>query len=148
MLNEEWYGHTNGGLNYYTPDFEIVYQAYERENPGMSFGCTSQYGLIYGDKLIVSSKQAVDGGDPLPGGGRLVVADARTLKRLGSIDELMWGDETRSGDGRALCGAGPGRVYMGTHSGIYIVDIESMTILGKVGKIGRASCRERVCQFV
>ncbi len=133
MLNEEWYGHTNGGLNYYTPDFEIVYQAYERENPGMSFGCTSQYGLIYGDKLIVSSKQAVDGGDPLPGGGRLVVADARTLKRLGSIDELMWGDETRSGDGRALCGAGPGRVYMGTHSGIYIVDIESMTILGKVG---------------
>lgn len=133
MLNEEWYGHTNGGMNYYTPDYDVVYQAYERENPGMSFGCTSQFGLIYGDRLIVSSKQAVDGGDPLPGGGRLVVADARTFKRLGSIDDLIWGDETRSGDGRALCGAGPGRIYMGTHSGIYIVDIESMKILGKVG---------------
>ena len=133
MLNEEWYGHTNGGMNYYTPDYEVVYQAYERENPGMSFGCTSQYGLIYGDKLIVSSKQAVDGGDPLPGGGRLVVADARTFRRLGSIDNLIWGDETRSGDGRALCGAGPGRVYMGTHSGIYILDIENIQILGKVG---------------
>ena len=66
MLNEEWYGHTNGGLNWFSPDYDVVYQAYERENPGMSFGCTSQYGIIYDGKLIVSSKQAVDGGDPLP----------------------------------------------------------------------------------
>ncbi|MDE7125063.1 MAG: Ig-like domain-containing protein, partial [Muribaculaceae bacterium] len=43
ILNEEWFGHTNGGLNYITEDGEIIYQAYERENPGMSFGCTSQY---------------------------------------------------------------------------------------------------------
>ncbi|MDE6317305.1 MAG: Ig-like domain-containing protein, partial [Muribaculaceae bacterium] len=66
MLNEEWFGHTNGGLNWFAPDYSVTYQAYERENPGMSFGCTSQYGLIYNDKLIVSSKQAADGGDPLP----------------------------------------------------------------------------------
>lgn len=133
MLNEEWFGHTNGGLNWYSPDYDVVYQAYERENPGMSFGCTSQYGLIYDGKLIVSSKQASDGGDPLPGGGRLVVADATTLKRLGSIDDIMIDGDTRSGDGRALCGAGPGRVYMGTHSGIYIIDINECKILGKVG---------------
>lgn len=133
MLNEEWYGHTNGGLNWYSPDHEVTYQAYERENPGMSFGCTSQYGIIYGGKLIVSSKQASDGGDPLPGGGRLVVADAKTLKYLGSIDDIIVDGETRSGDGRALCGAGKGRVYMGTHQGIYIIDIENFTILGKVG---------------
>ncbi|MDE7335172.1 MAG: DUF4981 domain-containing protein, partial [Muribaculaceae bacterium] len=95
MLNEEWFGHTNGGLNWFSPDYEVTYQAYERENPGMSFGCTSQYGLIYDGKLIVSSKQAADGGDPLPGGGRLVVADAVTLKRLGSIDDIMLPDEPR-----------------------------------------------------
>lgn len=132
MLNEEWYGHTNGGLNWYSPDYEITYQAYERENPGMSFGCTSQYGLIYDGKLIVTSKQAVDAGDPLPGGGRLVVADAATLKRLGSIDDLMVEGETRSGDGRGACGAGPGRVYVGTHSGIYIVDINDVKVIGKI----------------
>ncbi len=132
MLNEEWFGHTNGGLNWFSPDYEVTYQAYERENPGMSFGCTSQYAIIYGGKLIVSSKQAADNGDPLPGGGRLVVADASTLRRLGSIDDIMVEGETRSADGRALCGAGPGRVYMGTSSGIYIIDIDNCSITGKI----------------
>lgn len=132
MLNEEWFGHTNGGLNYFTPDYEVVYQAYERENPGQSFGATSQFGTIYGGKLIVCSKQAVDGGDPLPGGGRLVVADAKTLKRLGSIDDLMFGDETKSNDGRACCGAGAGKIYVGTNKSIYIVDLDKIEIIGMV----------------
>ena len=134
MLNEEWYGHTNGGLNWFSPDYDIVYQAYERENPGMSFGATSQYGIIYDGKLIVCSKQAIDGGDPLPGGGRVVIADASTLKRIGSIDDLMWGTETRSSDGRAAVGAGQGRAYIGSNSGIYIIDTNTAEILGKVGE--------------
>lgn len=134
MLNEEWFGHTNGGLNWYSPEREIVYQAYERENPGMSFGATSQYGIVYDGKLIVCSKQAVDGGDPLPGGGRVVIADAATLKRLGSIDNLMWGSETKSNDGRACVGAGHGKAYVGSNSGIYIIDIEKAEIIGKVGE--------------
>ncbi len=139
MLNEEWFGHTNGGLNWFSPDYEIVYQAYERENPGMSFGCTSQYGIIYDGKLIVSSKQASDGGDPLPGGGRLVVADASTLQRLGSIDDIKLPDETRSADGRALCGAGRGRIYFGTSNGIYIIDTDSYEVLGKITVMGESS---------
>ena len=133
MLNEEWYGHTNGGLNWYSPDYEITYQAYERQNPGMSFGCTSQYGIIYDGKLIVMSKQAADGGDPLPGGGRIVIADAATLNRLGSIDDIMYGDETKSNDGRSVVGAGPGRVYAGTNNGVYVVDTNTFEIIGKVG---------------
>jgi len=132
MLNEEWFTHTNGGLNYYTPDYDVVYQAYERENPGMSFGATSQYGVIYDNKLLVCSKQAVDNGDPLPGGGRFVVADASTLKRIGSIDNLMFGEETKSNDGRAVCGAGTGRAYVGTNSGIYIVDTDNVEVIGKI----------------
>lgn len=132
MLNEEWFGHTNGGLNWYSPEYDIVYQAYERENPGMSFGATSQYGIIYGDRLVVSSKQAVDAGDPLPGGGRFVVADAATLKRIGSIDDIKIEGETKSADGRALCGARPGVVYFGTSNGIYVIDIDEMKILGKI----------------
>ncbi len=139
MLNEEWFGHTNGGLNWYSPDYEVTYQAYERENPGMSFGCTSQYGIIYDGKLIVSSKQAADGGDPLPGGGRLVVADASTLKRMGSIDDIMIEGETRSSDGRGLCGAGPGRVYFGTSNGIYIIDIDNCVVTGKIAVMGENS---------
>lgn len=132
ILNEEWFGHTNGGMNYITPDGEIMYQVYERENPGMSFGCTSQYATIWADKLIAVSKQAVDAGDPLPGGGRIVVADARTLKRQGSVDDLIFGDETKSADGRAVVGATPDKVYVGTSNGIYIVDINAVKVIGKI----------------
>lgn len=132
VLNEEWFGHTNGGMNYITPEGEMMYQVYERENPGMSFGCTSQYAAIWADKLIAISKQAVDAGDPLPGGGRVVVADAKTLKRIGSIDDLIFGDETRSADGRAVVGATPSKVYVGTSNGIYVVDIDEVKVIGKI----------------
>lgn len=132
LLNEEWFGHTNGGMNYLTPQGDIMYQVYERENPGMSFGCTSQYAAIWGGKLIAISKQASDAGDPLPGGGRVVVADAKTLKRFGSIDNLVFGDETKSADGRAVAGATPGKVYVGTSNGIYIIDIEDVRVVGKI----------------
>lgn len=132
ILNEEWFGHTNGGMNYITPDGEMMYQVYERENPGMSFGCTSQYAAIWADKLIAVSKQAVDAGDPLPGGGRVVVADAKTLKRIGSIDDLVFGEETKSADGRAVVGATPDKVYVGTSNGIYIIDIDKIKVIGKI----------------
>lgn len=132
ILNEEWFGHTNGGMNYITPEGEIMYQVYERENRGMSFGATSQHGIIWADKLIVVSKQAIDGGDPLPGGGRVVIADAKTLKRLGSIDDLMFGDETKSVDGRAVVGATSEKVYVSTNNGIYIINIDEAKVRGKI----------------
>ncbi|MCM1070503.1 MAG: DUF5074 domain-containing protein [[Clostridium] fimetarium] len=134
ILNEEWFTHTNGGLNYITPDDEIIYQAYERENPGMSFGATSQYGVIWAGKLIVASKQAADGGDPLPGGGRLVIADAATLKRIGSLDELSF--DGKKGDGRAVAGATPDKIYVGSSNGIFIVDIADPANPRITGRIG------------
>lgn len=137
ILNEEWFGHTNGGLNYITPDNEVIYQAYEKENPQMAFGATSQYGTIWADKLIVVSKQARDGGDPLPGGGRLVIADAKTLKRLGSLDNLTFGD--KSGAGRGVAGATPDKIYVGSNNGIYIVNIADPAnpeITGRIGSDG------------
>lgn len=142
LLNEEWFGHTNGGMNYLTPQGDVMYQVYERENPGMSFGCTSQYAAIWGGKLIAISKQAADGGDPLPGGGRVVVADAKTLKRLGSIDDLMFGDESKSADGRAVAGATPGKVYVGTSNGIYVVDIEDVKVVGKISDLAESDAAE------
>lgn len=131
-LNEEWFGHTNGGLNYITPEGEMMYQVYERENPGMAFGASSQYATIWAGKLLVSSKQDADKGDPLPGGGRFVVADAATLKRIGSLDSFMIEGESKSGDGRAIAGATPTKAYVGTTQGIYIVDLETVAITGKL----------------
>ncbi|MBD5290192.1 MAG: leucine-rich repeat protein [Bacteroides sp.] len=131
-LNEDWFGHTNGSINYITKNNEMVYRAYGRQNPGESFGCTSQYGIIHGGKLIVMSKQADDGGDPRKGGGRVVIADASTLKKLASFDEI-------GGDGRACVGAGAGKVYLGTTGGIRILDTENLELGGMIEGIPEGS---------
>lgn len=128
-LNEEWFTHKNGSVTYLRnplpeDETDIVYHAYSRQNEDACFGATSQYGMIYADKLFVMSKQENDKGDiRANGGGRLVVADARTLRHLASFDEI-------GGDGRACVGAGAGKAYIGTHSGIRVLtwDDDSFTL--------------------
>lgn len=134
ILNEEWFGHTNGGLNYITPDNEIIYQAYERENPGMSFGCTSQYGAIWNDKLIVVSKQPADGGDMLPGGGCVVIADAKTMKKIGGYYNRPTFNGA-NGDGRAVAGATEDKIYVSTSNGIFVLDISDVENPEVIGHI-------------
>lgn len=122
-LNEDWFTHKNGSINYLrtpvpTDDSEIVYRAFGRANDDASFGATSQFGMIFADKLFVMSKQEHDKGD-LRGkaGGRLVVADARTLERLASFEEI-------GGDGRACVGVSAGKAYVGTNAGIRVLTWE------------------------
>lgn len=122
-LNEEWFGHTSGSLNYIDSDGKVYYRAYGNQNNNMAFGCTSQFGTIYADKLFVISKQAWDGGDtrPMKSGGRVVVADAKTMKNLGSIDEI-------GGDGRSFVGVNPAKGYIGHTKGIRVMDLEDLTV--------------------
>lgn len=126
-LNEDWFGHTNGSINYIEKDGTVRYRAYESQNPCESFGCTSQYAMIFGGKLYVMSKQPTDGGDPRTGGGRLVVADAKTLKNLAGFDDVLDG-----GDGRACVGVNASKVYIGTTAGIAVFNPETLSITGKV----------------
>lgn len=119
-LNEDWFTHKNGSINYLTnpspsSDDEIIYRAYGARNEGYGFGATSQYAMIFADKLFVMSKQNQDKGD-LRGisGGRLVVADAHDLTRLASFDEI-------GGDGRACVGVSSEKVYVGTNAGIRVL---------------------------
>lgn len=119
-LNEEWFTHKNGSLNYLTApvvssDEEIIYRPYTTINDNAGFGATSQYGMIFGDKLFVMSKQAHDAGD-IRGqvGGRLVVADANTLKTIASFSEI-------GGDGRACVGVRAGKAYIGHHAGVRVL---------------------------
>lgn len=128
ILNEEWYGHTNGGMNFLTKDKDIMYQVYERENPGQSFGCTSQYGTIWNDKLLIASKQAGDGGDPLPGGGRLVVA--RTMKCLYQSDLID--PSGNQCDGCGCLGIDEHKLYISTSNGVWIFDTDNYTVTGMV----------------
>ena len=127
ILNEEWFGHTNGGMNFLTADDEMMYNVYERENPGMAFGATSCYGMIYGGKMYVMSKQEADGGDTgTQPGGRLVVMDAKTLKRIAGFDEIG------GGDGRACVGVNPHKVYLSTTGGVVVFDVDKMEVGGVI----------------
>lgn len=130
-LNEDWFGHTNGSINYITAEGELKYRVYESQNPYESFGCTSQYGIIHGDRLIVMSKQDNDKGDPRQGGGRVVVADAKTLKKLASFNYIgadTDNDGKGNGDGRACVGAGEDKVYLGTTAGIQVLDTRNLKL--------------------
>lgn len=132
ILNEDWFGHVNSGLNYITPDYEMVYNPYMVVNGGLAFGCTAQHATIYADRLIVVSKQHNDPQDPRTGGGRVVVADARTLQRIGSIDELKWTGDSKTADGRAAVGAGDNKAFVSSNNGIYIIDLNTVQVIGKV----------------
>ncbi|MDE6300422.1 MAG: leucine-rich repeat protein [Muribaculaceae bacterium] len=133
-LNEDWFGHTNGSINYIDKDGSVRYRAYESQNPYESFGCTSQYAMIFGGKLYVMSKQETDGGDTRRGGGRLVVADAKSLKKLIGFDDILDG-----GDGRACVGINSEKVYIGTTAGIAVFNPETLSIIGKVEGIESGS---------
>ena len=132
LVNEDWYGWDNGTVNFLTSDGRWVYRAFRRENPGETLGVTTQYGAIYGGRFFFVSKQASSTADASTG-GRLVVADALTLKRVAAFDEI-------GGDGRSFVGVDEHTAYIGTSSGITRLDLESMslgeTIAGTSGEGG------------
>lgn len=132
LVNEDWYGWDNGTVNFLTSDGRWVYRAFRRENPGETLGVTTQYGAIYGGRFFFVSKQASSTADASTG-GRLVVADALTLKKVAAFDEI-------GGDGRAFVGVDEHTAYIGISSGITRLDLESMslgeTIAGTGGEGG------------
>lgn len=120
LVNEDWYGWDNGTVNFLTSDGRWVYRAFRRENPGETLGMTTQYGAIYGGRFFFVSKQANSTAGTSTG-GRLVVADALTLKKVAAFDEIR-------GDGRAFVGVDEHTAYIGTSSGITRLDLESMSL--------------------
>ncbi|MBD5228668.1 MAG: leucine-rich repeat protein [Bacteroidales bacterium] len=118
-LNEEWFTHTSGSINYISEEGDVYYRVYGNQNNNMAFGATSQFATIYAGKLIVMSKQAWDNGDTREkSGGRVVVADATTLKYIGSIDEI-------GGDGRACVGVDPEKVYLSHTAGVRVMHMDA-----------------------
>ena len=57
IVNEDWFGHSNGSINFINANDSIDYNVYKTVNPGEEFGVTSQYGTIYGDNFYIVSKQ-------------------------------------------------------------------------------------------
>lgn len=131
IANEDWFGHDNGSVNYFKNDGSITYRAYRAVNNDESFGVTTQFATIYGGNAYFVSKQ----------GNRLVVADAKTLKKKAALVEI-------GGDGRSFLGVNPNLGYIATSKGITLFNIKDMTagdaiadISGQVGNMYLAGGR-------
>lgn len=142
MVNEDWFGHTNGSVNFIKNDGTVNYRVYSNVNNNQAFGATAQYGTIYGDKFYFVSKQAADGGDTqYTPGGRLVIANAQTMQKIAGFNTIG------SADGRSFVGVNEHKGYIGTSNGIYTFDIDnvqvgsliSTTSGGQVGNMIRTS---------
>lgn len=134
MVNEDWYGHTNGSVNFIDNNGNINYRVYSEANDNNTFGATTQYGTIYGDKFYFVSKQAQDSGDTqYKPGGRLVVADALTMKKIAAFDNIG------GGDGRSFIGVDEKTGYIGASNGIFLFDIVNMKVGDLVNGTGGGS---------
>jgi len=123
IVNEEWFGHTNGSVNFVGENDQIYYRVYSEKNNNQAFGATTQFGTIYGDKFYFISKQAADGGDTqYTPGGRLVVANATTMEKIASFNTIG------GGDGRSFVGVTDKLGYIGASNGIYTFDIENLQV--------------------
>lgn len=132
IVNEDWFGHQNSTLNFISNDGEWTYRVIQKENPGKELGATAQYGTIYGDKFYIISKQEKDPGASIVG-GRLTIADAKTLKMEKQLTTFATNSEGKSiADGRSFLGVDETKAYIGTSNGIYILDLTTNEIKGQI----------------
>ncbi len=120
FLNEDWFGHNNSTMNFLTKKGEWNYRVFQAENENAELGTTSQYATSYGDNIYILSKQPAIG--EVEAGGRLIIANAKTLKAVASFDEIG------GGDGRSFVGVTPEKGYVGASNGIYTFDIKNMKV--------------------
>ena len=126
VLNEDWYGHNNSTLNFWNPETETIdYLIMQMANNyEYSLGCTSQYGQLYGDFIVITGKQDKDPGEPGDmKSGRVAILHKNTLKPVGDeVHPLISVNENdkSDADGRGVCFVDNEKFYVGTSNGIYV----------------------------
>jgi len=129
VANEDWFGQDNGSVNVFrlndAKEYDIIYRAYRAANSGEKLGVTTQFATVWGDNIYFMSKQ----------GNRLVVADAKTLKKKKVITEL-------GGDGRCFAGVDDRLAYISYLGGLRQFNLSDYTlgnpvegVSGEVGNI-------------
>ena len=122
VLNEDWFGHNASSVNFFNhADSSFVFNAFSTVNTDLTLGNTTQFAQLYGDNIYFMSKQNYS-----TTGGRLIVADAKTLVRKFSLDAIG------SGDGRAYLGVNPSKGYVGTSKGLYVFDQANLALGDKI----------------
>lgn len=129
FVNEDWYGHQNSTVNWISDDWEWSYRIFQQANPGKELGCTNQYGQIYGGKFYLIAKQEKDPGASIKG-GRITVADARTMQCLFQSDLID--PSGNQCDGRGCLGIDEHKLYISTSNGVWICDTDNYKVTGMV----------------
>lgn len=119
IVNEGWYGNDPGSVNFMSNDNEMTYDAFALANPDRLLGVTSQYGDRYGDRVYVVSKQSRETNGVI--GGMVTAMNAETLKWECQIDKLP-------AQSNAFCGVSATKGYVSTKKGIYVINLEDMTL--------------------
>lgn len=129
LVNEDWYMHFNGTVNYLTPEGKWLYRVIQQENPDHELGATTQFGTIYGDKFYLVSKQEKDPGAVIAG-SRFAICDAKTMKLEQEFKTIEYNGN--NGDGRSFLGVDEKTGYVSTSNGIYIFDLKNNQFTGKI----------------
>uniref|UniRef100_UPI003216B04A DUF5074 domain-containing protein n=1 Tax=uncultured Draconibacterium sp. TaxID=1573823 RepID=UPI003216B04A len=136
ILNEDWFGHNNSTINFLNPregEFDYLILQGNTDNEGLSLGCTAQYGTVYGDNLYIMSKQDQDSGETQAiRGGRIIVADAKTLKVKKRIPVIFEISGKSAADGRCFVGVNENKGYVGTSNGIFILNLNNFEIGSRI----------------
>ncbi|MDQ0108119.1 hypothetical protein J2T02_003241 [Chitinophaga terrae (ex Kim and Jung 2007)] len=132
LINEGWYTHEPGDVNFYRNGEDSVYQyVFQRNNPGKTLGTTTEYGAFFNNKLYLVSKQ-----------GAFVVADAATMKETGRIDQLPQ-------NGNAFCGINNSTGLISTLDGIYPVNLQTLTVGAKLPGIdGQVGAVQKTSSYI
>lgn len=133
IVNEDWYGHQNSTVNYLMPDDPDgnywEYRVIQKENPGIELGCTNQFGAIWFDRFYLIAKQAKDPGASVTG-GRITVADAKTMKVLYQ-SELIDPSGAQC-DGRGFIGIDKHKGYISSSNGVWVFDLDTYSVVGMI----------------
>lgn len=133
IVNEDWYGHQNSTVNYLKPhDTNGEYWEYrviQKENPGIELGCTNQFGAIWKGRFYFIAKQDKDPGASIAG-GRITVADAKTMKVL--YQTPLIDPSGQQCDGRGFLGIDEHKGYISSSNGVWIFDLDTYAVKGKI----------------
>ncbi len=140
IVNEDWYGHQNSTINYFDhqkPEGEQwQYRVFQAANPGKELGCTNQYGQIYGDRFYLIAKQEKDPGAEIVG-GRITVADAKTMKVL--FQSTLIDPSGKSCDGRGYLGVNSHKGYISSSNGVWVFDTDNKTVVKQIEGSGNST---------
>ena len=122
IINEGQYGSEPGLLNFYSNETGEVTTRVYQEASSNTLGMTAEFGALGDGKLFITSKQNFGEG------GRLVVANARTLETLFNAAQIDGDADTR---GVTVDEQG-GKFYVGTNLGVYVYDLNNYEQIGLV----------------